>query len=111
MPTDPARVKRTDPGDPAKCPVWQFHQVYSDKKTQEWVQENCRSAGIGCLDCKAPIIEAILTELVPIRERAQQYLEDPDAVRAILMEGTDTARTYARETMKEVRHVMGLLYR
>ena len=57
MPTDPARVKRTDPGDPEKCPVWQFHLVYSDEETQEWVQQGCRSAGIGCLECKQPVID------------------------------------------------------
>src|SRR5690606_1706317 len=69
MPTDPARVKRTDPGEPERCPVWQFHQVYSDEKTKEWVQTGCRSAGIGCLECKQPVIDAVLAEQAPMRER------------------------------------------
>lgn len=111
MPTDPARMRRTDPGDPEKCPVWQFHKIYSDEKIHEWVQAGCRSAGIGCLECKQPIIESILAELAPIRERSQRYLEEPESVRAILTEGSEKARTTARETLEEVREVMGLLYR
>lgn len=111
MPTDPARMRRTDPGDPDKCPVWQFHKIYSDEKIHEWVQAGCRSAGIGCLECKQPIIESILAELAPIRERSQRYLEEPESVRAILTEGSEKARATARETLEEVREVMGLLYR
>jgi tryptophanyl-tRNA synthetase len=110
MPTDPARVKRTDPGDPEKCPVWQFHLVYSDEKTCEWVQKGCRSAGIGCLECKQRVIDKVLAEQGPMRERAQKYLDDPTLVRSIVADGCDKARELARETMREVREVMGLNY-
>jgi len=110
MPTDPARVRRTDPGDPDKCPVWQFHQVYSDVSTKEWVVKGCKSAGIGCLECKQPVIDAILKEQEPMRERAQQYLDDPALVRAIVADGCDKARALAQETMRDVREVMGLSY-
>ena len=111
MPTDPARVRRTDPGDPAKCPVWQFHEVYSDDATRDWVQNGCRSAGIGCLECKQPVIDAVLAELGPIQERARAFEEQPDVVQYILQEGCEEARDVARETMDEVRHVMSLDYR
>jgi tryptophanyl-tRNA synthetase len=110
MPTDPARVKRTDPGDPNKCPVWQFHLVYSDDKTRDWAAQGCRSAGIGCLDCKQPVIDAVLAEQGPMRERAQKYVDDPTLVRNIVADGCDKARDLARETMREVREVMGLDY-
>jgi tryptophanyl-tRNA synthetase len=109
MPTDPARVRRTDPGEPEKCPVWQFHQVYSDSSVHEWVQQGCRSAGIGCLECKQPIIDAVLAELTPIQERAREYEAQPDLVRSILNEGCEKARDVARETMEEVRHAMSLV--
>lgn len=111
MPTDPARVRRTDPGDPAKCPVYQLHQVYTDKATHDWVQEGCRSAGIGCIDCKKPVIDAICNELAPMQLRARDYESNPDAVRLILNEGTERAREAARETLIEVRQAMGLQYR
>jgi len=111
MPTDPARIRRTDPGEPEKCPVWQFHQIYSKDDIKTWVQNGCRSAEIGCVDCKQPIIEAVLTELTPIRERALNYIEEPESVRAILSEGCEQARVTARETLEEVRQVMGLFYR
>jgi tryptophanyl-tRNA synthetase len=110
MPTDPARVKRSDPGDPEKCPVWQFHLVYSDAETRQWVQQGCRSAGIGCLDCKQPVIDKVLAELAPMRERAQRYLDDPTLVRNIVADGCDKARDLARETMREAREAMGLNY-
>jgi len=110
MPTDPARVKRSDPGDPAKCPVWQLHLVYSDDKRRQWVQEGCRSAGIGCLECKQPVIDAVIEELKPIRERAAQYLEDPTLVRSIIADGCEKARKLAHETLREVRQAMGLDY-
>eukprot|EP01036_Dinobryon_divergens_P053246 gene53246-71189_t len=102
MPTDPARVRRTDPGDPDKCPVWQFHQVYSDTVTKEWVVKGCKSAGIGCLECKQPVIDAILKEQEPMRERAQQYLDDPSLVRAIVADGCDVARKHAQDTMRDI---------
>ncbi len=110
MPTDPARVRRTDPGDPAKCPVWQLHQVYTNEEVQSWVQEGCRSAGIGCLDCKQPVIEAVQAELVPIHERAREFIAQPQLVRNIITEGTEEARDAARETLKEVRAAIGLNY-
>lgn len=110
MPTDPARVRRTDPGDPEKCPVWQLHQVYSDDSTKEWVIKGCKSAGIGCLECKQPVIDAILKEQEPMRERAQLYLDDPSLVRAIVADGCDKARKLAQETMRDVREAMGLSY-
>jgi tryptophanyl-tRNA synthetase len=108
MPTDPARVRRTDPGDPAKCPVWQFHEVYSDERLKEWVQEGCRSAGIGCLECKQPIVDAVLAELRPIQARAREYDAQPEVVRTIIDEGCERAREVARETMEEVRDAMSL---
>ncbi|MGH8564538.1 MAG: tryptophan--tRNA ligase [Gammaproteobacteria bacterium] len=111
MPTDPARVRRQDPGEPEKCPVWKFHQVYSSAEVQSWVQVGCRGAGIGCLDCKQPVIDAVLAELAPIRERAFDLERDTDAVRAIIAEGCEAARDVARETMDEVREAMGLVYR
>lgn len=111
MPTDPARVRRTDAGEPDKCPVWQMHQVYSSAEVKTWVQAGCRSASIGCLDCKQPVIDSVLAELAPIRERGQAFQEDPEAVRGIIAEGCETARKAARETLEEVRQVMGLVYR
>ena len=110
MPTDPARVKRTDPGDPTKCPVWQWHLVYSADDLQKQIQEGCRSAAIGCIDCKSHITRAIREELSPIQERAQLYEESPDLVRNIINEGSEKARDEARKTMDEVNHAMGLSY-
>ena len=109
MPTDPARVRRSDPGDPAKCPVWQFHQVYSDDQVRDWVQQGCRSAGIGCLDCKQPIVDAVLAELTPIQERAREYQAQPELLRNVLNDGCEAAREVARETMDEVRRAMSLV--
>lgn len=110
MPTDPARVKRTDPGDPGKCPVWQLHCVYSDEVKREWVQQGCRSAGIGCLECKQPVIDSVLAELKPMRERAQRYADDPTLVRSIVADGCEKAQKLAEDTMRDVREVMGLRY-
>jgi tryptophanyl-tRNA synthetase len=110
MPTDPARVRRTDPGNPDVCPVWQLHQVYSDDEVKGWVREGCTTAGIGCLECKQPIIDSILAELAPIQERAYDLESDPGRVRAIINEGTEAARDVARVTLEEVRQVMGLYY-
>jgi tryptophanyl-tRNA synthetase len=111
MPTDPARVRRTDPGNPEKCPVWQLHQVYSDAATREWVVKGCTTAGIGCIECKQPVIDAVLKEQEPMRERAQKYLDNPALVREIVARGCETARKLAGETMQEVREAMGLSYR
>lgn len=110
MPTDPARVRRTDAGDPARCPVWQLHQVYSSEDTRQWVQQGCKSAGIGCIECKQPVIAAVLEEQKPMRERAQQYLDDPTLVRNIIADGCEKARKLAGETMRDVREAMGLSY-
>lgn len=110
MPTDPARVRKTDPGNPVHCPVWQFHEVYSDEETKQWVQSGCTSAGIGCLECKEPVIQSILKEQQPMLERAQQYLDDPSLLRALIADGCDKARKTAQETMRDVREAMGLDY-
>ena len=110
MTTDPARVRRTDPGEPERCPVWQLHKVYSNADTQAWAANGCRTAGIGCLDCKQPVIDAMVKEQQPWRERAQPYLDDPPLLRAIVDEGCDRARAAARETMRDVRDAMGLVY-
>jgi tryptophanyl-tRNA synthetase len=110
MQTDPARVHRSDPGTPEKCPVWPLHQIYSNQATQAWVQKGCTTAGIGCLECKQPVIDAIIAEQEPIKERAQKYLDDPSLVRAIVADGCERARKLAEETMRDVREVMGLSY-
>jgi tryptophanyl-tRNA synthetase len=110
MQTDPARVKRTDPGDPEKCPVWQFHLVYSDEKTRQWANQGCRTAGIGCLECKQPVIDSVLAELAPMRERAKRYVDDPTLVRNIVADGNEKAKRLAEETMRDVRPAMGLAY-
>ncbi|RKZ71873.1 MAG: tryptophan--tRNA ligase, partial [Gammaproteobacteria bacterium] len=108
MPTDTNRVRRDDPGDPNKCPVWSLHEVYSNDETKDWVQTGCRTAGIGCLDCKGPLIDSILKEQSPIRERAKEYQEDTETVRGIISDGCEAAREVARETIIEVRQAMGL---
>jgi tryptophanyl-tRNA synthetase len=110
MPTDPQRVRRTDAGDPERCTVWQFHKLYSDADTRDWVVKGCTSAGIGCLDCKQPVIDAILKEQQPWRERAETYLTNPKQIHWIVEMGTERARTVARQTMKDVREAMGLNY-
>jgi tryptophanyl-tRNA synthetase len=108
MQTDPARVRRTDPGDPDKCPVWDLHKIYSDETTRKWVAEGCRSAGIGCLDCKQPVIDKIVAEVTEMRRRAQEYVESPELLRDIVAEGSEKAREAARETLEEVRRAMHL---
>jgi tryptophanyl-tRNA synthetase len=110
MPTDPARVRRTDPGDPAKCPVWELHLVYATEQTREWVVEGCQSAGIGCLDCKGPLIDELLKEQQELHDRAQPYLEDPTLVRNIIADGCERAGEAAEETMEEVRRAVGTDY-
>jgi len=111
MQTDPARVRRTDPGDPEKCPVWQFHLIYSDQPTRDWVQVGCKSAGIGCLDCKQPVLDAVLAEQDAMRTRAQPYLDNPGRLREVMDAGCQRARALAAETMGEVREAMGLAYK
>ena len=110
MPTDPARVRRTDPGDPDKCPVWQLHEIFSGAETRAWVQDGCRKASFGCLDCKEPLIETLLAEQRPFRERAAAYQAQPKRVRSIIAEGCARARAVARKTLGEVREAMGLVY-
>lgn len=110
MPTDPARVRRTDPGEPEKCPVWNFHKIYSQEEVKKWVLNGCRTAAIGCLECKQPVIDAINRELQPIRERANQLEESPGLMQSILAEGRESARKIACSTMNEVRDAMGISY-
>ena len=110
MPTDPARIRRSDAGDPDKCPVWSLHQIYSGEDTKQWAMKGCKSAGIGCIECKQPVIDAVLAELRPMRERAQMYLDDPALVRNIIADGCEKARKLAVETMRDVREVMGISY-
>ncbi len=110
MPTDPQRVRRTDPGDPEKCPVWQLHQIYSDEKQRQWVQEGCKTAGIGCIQCKEPIMDAMIRELSPMRERAAAYVDDPSLIKNLIADGCERARVLAQETMRDVRSSMGLDY-
>ena len=110
MQTDPARMHRTDPGNPVNCPVWPLHQIYSDEPTRDWVVKGCTTAGIGCLECKQPVIDATIKEQQPIMERAQRYLDDPHLVRNIVADGCERARRLAEETMRDVREAMGLRY-
>ena len=111
MQTDPARVRRTDPGEPFKCPVWDLHEIYSTTEVKDWVLTGCRSAGIGCLECKGQLLDAMAKELDPIRERALEYKKNMSAVRNIVQEGIANARDVAKATLQEVRTAMGISYR
>ncbi len=111
MTTDPARVRRNDPGDPDKCPVFKLHEVYSDDDTRAWARKGCTTAGIGCIECKKPLVDAVLEEQQPMRERAKQYEDNPDLVKTIVAEGCEKARAIARDTIEDVRTAMGLDYR
>ena len=111
MQTDPARARRNDPGDPEKCPVWDLHKIYSSPETQAWVQSGCRSAGIGCLECKAPLIEKVVEEVTAISKRAQEFEDNPELVRGIIAEGCERAREAARNTLDTVRQAMAMDYR
>jgi tryptophanyl-tRNA synthetase len=111
MQTDPARVRRTDPGDPDKCPVWDLHKLYSSDDVKAWVQKGCRSAGIGCLECKKPLIDRVVEEITGMRQRAQEYEDNPDLVRGIVAEGCEKARAVASQTLDDVKQAMGLAYR
>ena len=108
MPTDPARVRRTDAGTPEKCPVWALHQVYSDDAVRQWVHDSCSQAKIGCLECKQPVVDAVLAELAPMQERAAYYHETPSLIRNLIDDGCEKARELARDTMRDVRQAMGL---
>ena len=111
MPTDPARVRRADPGNPSRCPVWKLHNVYSNDDVKSWAIKGCKSASIGCVDCKGPLIDSVLKEQQPVRERAQEYLSNPESVQAVIDEGSERAREIARDTLEEVKNAMGLNYR
>ena len=108
MKTDPARARRTDPGEPERCPVWDLHKIYTGEDTRKWVSEGCRSAGIGCLECKQPVIDKIVEEVTGMRRRAQEYTDNPELLRDIVAEGAEKARDAARETLEEVRRAMHL---
>jgi len=111
MQTDPARVRRTDPGNPEKCPVWELHKLYSSEETRRWADAGCRTAGIGCLECKKPLIDSIVAEISGFRQRAQEYEDNPDLVRGIIAEGCEKAREVAGQTLDDVKQAMGLSYR
>ncbi|MGA3159385.1 MAG: tryptophan--tRNA ligase [Steroidobacteraceae bacterium] len=108
MQTDPARVRRTDPGNPEICPVFALHRIYSDQTTQEWAAAGCRSAAFGCLQCKAPLIEKVVMEVTAMRERAREFYENPELVTNLIAEGCQKAREAARETLDDVRRAMHL---
>lgn len=111
MPTDPARVRRNDPGDPQKCPVWKFHEIYSSDEVKAWVAEGCTNAGIGCLECKRHVVDAVLNELYIIQQRASEFNAQPELIRTIVSEGCEAAREAARWTLDEVRHALFLNHR
>ena len=111
MQTDPARVRRTDPGSPEKCPVWDLHMLYSSEETRSWAEQGCRSAGIGCLECKKPLIDTVVAEVSAIRDRARGYEENPDLVKGIIADGCAKAREVAGQTLDDVKQAMGLVYR
>ena len=111
MQTDPQRVRRDDPGDPNKCPVFELHEIYSEKDVRQWASNGCRNAGIGCIDCKGPLIDAINKEQAPFIERAEQFENNHDLVRSIVIEGSEAARDVARETLEDVRSAIGISYR
>ena len=110
MPTDPARIKLSDPGDPNKCPVWQMHQIYSPKDTLDWVVEGCTKAKIGCIECKGPVIDSVISELGPIQERIAKYQSNPNLIQEIIFDGSERARSVAKNTLEEVRDAMGITY-
>ena len=110
MPTDPARIKLSDPGDPNKCPVWQMHQIYSPQDTLDWVVEGCTKAKIGCIECKGPVIDSVVSELGPMQERIAKYQSNPNLIQEIIFDGSERARSVAKNTLEEVRDAMGITY-
>ena len=108
MPTDPARVRRSDPGEPEKCPVWDYHKIFSSADEREHVATGCRSAGIGCLDCKGILCENIEETVAPLRARAEPLLADTEMVRRIILAGNERARAQASQLMAQVRTMVGL---
>jgi len=107
-PTDPARVRRNDPGDPDRCLIFKYHSYFSPEEVQQAVSQGCRSAGIGCVDCKKLLFDNMMKTLRPIQERAAELRRQPEIVEAALREGAERARSMARETMHEVRRKIGL---
>jgi len=110
MQTDPARIKLSDPGDPNKCPVWQMHQIYSPQDTLDWVVEGCTKAKIGCIECKGPVIDSVISELGPMQERIAKYQSNPNLIQEIIFDGSERARSVAKNTLEEVRDAMGITY-
>jgi tryptophanyl-tRNA synthetase len=110
MMTDPARKRRTDPGDPEVCPVFDLHEAFSPQETRDWAAAGCRSAGIGCLDCKARLTDHMLDRLAEIHARRPEYAARPDTVWDVLIEGSRRARAVAQATMDEVRSAMKIRY-
>jgi tryptophanyl-tRNA synthetase len=110
MVTDPARVRRTDPGNPAVCPVFDHHQVFTDVAGRQWVTEGCSSAGIGCIDCKQLLLDGMLPVVEPLYEKRVKLEKEPDRVKQVLEEGSRRARTIAADTMDQVRQAMRLEY-
>jgi tryptophanyl-tRNA synthetase len=108
MPTDPARVKRTDPGNPEKCPVWDIHKVYSDVNTQQWVMQGCTTAGIGCIDCKNNLSTRIIAHHSPIKEQIKQLSQDRAYIDEIIARGNERAQAAVTATMDKVRKAVGL---
>jgi tryptophanyl-tRNA synthetase len=110
MVTDPARKRRTDPGDPDRCPVFDLHRAFSSEETREWAAAGCRSAGIGCLDCKAKLAEHMLERLAGVQARRPALAKRPDTVWDVLLEGSQRAREVAEATMESVRGAMKIRY-
>ena len=110
MVTDPRRIKRTDRGDPDVCPVGDLHKIFSSKETMAKVYEGCRSAGIGCIECKSWVADALVKILNPMQERRKKYEDNPRLAWDILEAGSARAREVAGGTMDEVRKAMGLDY-
>jgi tryptophanyl-tRNA synthetase len=108
MMTDPARVRRSDPGEPEKCPAFQLHKIYCAPEELEYVSQGCRTAGIGCLECKKVMIKHVIEDLAPVREKRAAWEDNPKGVEDILAAGTSTARKVAAQTMAEVRPAVGL---
>jgi tryptophanyl-tRNA synthetase len=108
MMTDPARVRRQDPGEPEKCPAFQLHKIYCTPEEIDYVTAGCRTAGIGCLECKKIMIKHVIADLAPYREKRALYEKRPEQVQEILAAGNEAAQAKAAETMGEVRGAMGL---
>jgi tryptophanyl-tRNA synthetase len=108
MMTDPARVRRTDPGEPEKCPAFQLHKIYCTEDEIAYVSKGCRTAGIGCLECKKIMIKHVVDDLAPFREKRAQYQDKPEEVEAVLAAGNQAAQKVAAATMAEVRGTLGL---